>query len=78
MKLNKLQNKPAIKNKPPQIEFEMDEAAAKCSRASTTKELKKNTRENQSIIIKRMWDISLLEIVLPVLNIILGITKKAI
>ena len=57
---------------------QMDAQAKIVEQASTVKELKTLAKNNDSIISTQMWKLSLDQVVLPVLHIILGITKKII
>ena len=54
----------------------MDVEATTVGTCLTMKERKKKAKENHSIISKRMWNMSLHQVVLPMLHIILGITRK--
>ena len=76
IKLNELRNRVRFDGAQYRTIERIDTQAATVQAAGTVKEMKKRAQQNESVIGKRMWNIFFNQICVPILHVILEITKK--
>ena len=76
IKLANLRNRQTFDGAENRIEERIDAQALRVQAGSTVKEMKKLSQQNESVIESRIWKLGFNQICVPILHVILGITKK--